>query len=226
MLEAASYGAVERFAKSYFSCLYTKQQVGTRFGRVDVMGLKIAAGKRDAAPELIAIEAKEEGTSFLSAIGQAYAYRLYAHRCYLAIRKRYSNRFQDDEIDVAAQLGVGLIEIKRSGCRVIAESAVYAPKDRYISEILAKMKFFRCALCRGVYRERDLQNLSNYQVDLSEDGRYRGQLVRALRNHKNLRWWLFELATERDPGVETIHDQRCLCKDCLSIFASLAPEGG
>ncbi|HLB71875.1 MAG TPA: hypothetical protein VJJ51_12605 [Candidatus Methanoperedens sp.] len=121
-LEAKLYNSIEDFIKQRFGCHVVKQQVGTKLGKVDVMGLRETSGDFEAGGELVAIEVKEEKAPFLKAIGQAFAYSLYAHRCYLAYKKRYNNNFSSDEIDIATQFGVGLIEIKNNECNLIVTS--------------------------------------------------------------------------------------------------------
>jgi hypothetical protein len=172
---------------------------------------------------LIAIEVKEEGASFLTAIGQARIYSVYAHKCYLAIRKRYGNKFTPEETDIATQLGVGLIEIRSNRCHEVLSSQLFSPQEKYVLQILNKLGFFRCTLCRGAYRKKDIQAINiKQQIDLQSDPKYTGQLVRAIKQRKHAMYWLYEMYYSRESETRKYnYNRRYICKDCLSLFASL-----
>ncbi len=224
--EAALYKQVMSIAEDEFACCVVDKQVGTQLGIVDVMGLREMQGDYGSTTELIAFEVKEENSTFLKSLGQAFAYSVYAHKCYLAVRKRYSNVFSYEERDIATQFGVGLIEIKsRNKHEIVATSRKFMPEEHYFLQILEKLKMFRCSLCRGIFKKQDLVSVSTREINLSEKPNYRGNLDKAIRKRKNIRYWLFELDEQReDEYRKHIFDRRNLCKDCVSIFASLLPK--
>jgi hypothetical protein len=226
-LESKLYKTVEQFAKEEFGCQVVKQQIGTRLGKVDVVGFRQIHGDLGTISELIAIEIKEENASFLKAIGQARAYSIYAHKCYLAYRKRYSNRFTSAEKDIASQLGVGLIEIKADQSNVIATSQSFSPQEDYVLTILDKMRLFRCTLCHAVYTHENMTAVnSKDEINPSKEPAYLGKMKQAIKNHKNIEYYLFHLNSQNvDDEREYVHERRYLCKDCASIFASLSSIG-
>jgi hypothetical protein len=221
-LEARLYKSIEDFVYRHFGCHAVKQQVGTQFGKVDIMGLRETSGDFAAGGELIAIEVKEENAAFLTAIGQAFAYSLYAHRCYLAVRKRYGNKFTPDEIDIATQFGVGLIEIKNNKCNVILTSKSFAPQEKFILHILDKLNLFKCTICSGIYHQKDVFSVNQPgPIDLKKKSKYVGRLKDAIGERKNVRFWLYELYNLRKDKRAYVYDRRFICKDCVSIFASV-----
>ncbi len=185
MSEAGLYKRVESFAVDHFGCHTVQQQIGTKFGKVDVVGLRLPPGDFAATSELIAIEVKEERSTFLSAVGQTRAYSIFAHKCYLAVRKRFAARFTPEEKDVAAQLGIGLIEIRTNGCREILTSQAFSPQDRYVLQVINKLGFFICAVCGGAYPKQDMSDInSRREIDLQAHPGYRGQMRRAIMKRK------------------------------------------
>lgn len=148
--EQAYYGDVRRFLLTgELDCAFATSEVSirtainvpneTRGGRVDVVGLRKnpeAAGTYG----LISIEVKPDWTRLLTKMGQALAYSVVAHACYLAVpfaaEDPESNRFQEDEIRAAQILGVGLIEIQgvrdapggpAHPCRIVCPSKLFSP---------------------------------------------------------------------------------------------------
>ena len=60
--------------------------------------------------ELITIEVKKSSGQFLTSAGQAAAYGVYADSAYLCCPQG-DKSFDEDNIDIASHLGIGLIEI-------------------------------------------------------------------------------------------------------------------
>jgi hypothetical protein len=221
--EISLYKQVAKFAADYFHCHTVKQQIGTKLGRVDVIGLREVPGDLESASEVIAIEVKEETAAFLPALGQTHAYSIYAHHCYLAVKKRRNTKFTTEEIHIATRFGVGLIEIKSSHCKVILTSNHFLPQEQYFLKILAACNFFRCILCRGTYPHKDMVSINQSgPIDPQSDPKYRGRLIRAVAERKNVQFWLYELAKLRGDQRFYTYDRRYLCKDCVSVFASIA----
>jgi hypothetical protein len=223
-LESKLYKIVEQFAYEHFNCKVVKQQVGTHLGKVDVVGFRQIHGDLGTIGEIIAIEVKEENASYLTAIGQARAYSIYAHKCYLAYRKRYTNKFTSEETDIASQLGVGLIEIKADKSNIIATSQSFSPREDYVLTILGKMKLFRCTLCHAVYPLKDFVAVNAQdEINPSDKPAYLGKMNQAIKNHKNIEYFLYHLNSQyEDDERKYVYDRRYICKDCASIFASLS----
>lgn len=225
--EASLYKGVERFTKKSLGCQFVKQQVGTRLGKIDVAGVRELRGDFESDVEVVAIEVKEERAAFLNAIGQAVAYSVYAHRCYLAIRRRRGNSFTTEECQVAAQFGVGLIEIGSGKFSMPVTSRRFSPEDRNVLQIIHRLSLFRCSLCRAVYEDTDRSDVNQSgQIDLPGNPKYRGQLSRILKKGKHARYYLYNLHHQRDDQRQYVYDRRYLCQDCISIFASFVEPHG
>ncbi|MGV1098737.1 hypothetical protein ACUUL3_04925 [Thiovibrio sp. JS02] len=106
------YPIVEKFLVDAFGCGSTKINTGTKYGHIDVLGLRERRSDFASQTELLAVEVKRGGTRFLNFIGQAFAYSLYAHRVYLAWEKPKGASFTQEEIDIASKFGVGLLSMR------------------------------------------------------------------------------------------------------------------
>ncbi len=223
--EIALYNGVEKFAKDEFGCQFTKQQVGTRLGKIDVAGVRELRGDLESDAEVVAIEVKEERAAFLNAIGQAVSYSIYAHRCYLAVRRRRGNSFTSEELQVAAQFGIGLIQIGAGKMTIPVTSRRFSPENRYVLQIIHRLGLFRCSMCRSVYEDKDASVINESgAINLSERPKYRGQLAKLIAKRMHARYYLYGLHGQRDDQRAYVNDRRYLCKDCVSIFASLVPS--
>jgi len=221
-LESELYPKIKKYVETHFDCRHVAMQVGTRLGKIDVVGLKDIHGDLETRTEIIAVEVKEEGARFLNALGQALAYSVYAHSCYLAVRKRGKNSFTQEEKEVAAHFGVGLLEIKSADVAVTATSRYFAPDDRYVMQILKGLNYFRCSLCRGVYPRKEVTELnSKDQIRLADTPSYTGALSKAIREGRHAAYYLYDLAAQMKDKRDYVWDRRYLCRDCISIFASL-----
>jgi len=223
--EISLYNRVAKFAVEQFDCRFMKQQIGTHLGKIDVAGIQELRGDLESEAEIVAVEVKEERAAFLNSIGQAVAYSIYAHRCYLAVRKRHGSQFSAEELQVAAQFGVGLIEIGAKGMSMRLTSRRFSPESRYVLQIIHRLGLFRCSMCRAVYEDKDSTGVNQAgKIDLSEKPNYRGQLSRIVAKRRNAKYYLYELHSQRDDPRVYVSDRRYLCKDCVSVFASLMPE--
>ena len=84
LAEKDRYPIIETYIRKRFNCFETVQNKGTKFGRVDVVGLRDIGGDLSGALEVVAVEVKNGNQPFNTAVGQAYSYSVYAERCYLA----------------------------------------------------------------------------------------------------------------------------------------------
>lgn len=225
--ETSLYKRVEQFARDSLGCQFAKQQVGTRLGKIDIAGVRELRGDYESDAEVIAIEVKEERAAFLNAIGQAVAYSIYAHRCYLAVRRRRGNSFTDEERQVATQFGVGLIHIGSNTLSVPVTSRRFSPENRNVLQIVHRLGLFRCSLCRAVYEDVDRSDINQSgQISLDSNPAYRGQLAKILQKGKHARYYLYNLHEQRDDARRYVYDMRYLCQDCVSVFASLVQRSG
>jgi hypothetical protein len=171
MRESPYYPAVEDWLKKQCGCCSTGTNKGTRIARADVIGLRHIGGDLSADYELVAIEVKTDEPFFRS-IGQAAAYSVFAHRCYLASYERGSKPFARAEIEMALSLGVGLLKIRSrraDGVQEYLSAPARPPRHRFVLQMLETLGFSECLMCRGPF-----------------EGTYRNNVKRADRDDKLL----------------------------------------
>ena len=214
-------------AKSFLAkelkCFDSKREIGTTMGQVDVVGIKELSSDFKSTTELVAVEVKDENAPFLNSIGQAFAYSIYAHRCYLAFKKGRGKRFTQEEVDIASQFGVGLVEIRsKRKIEVVSISKQFEPKQHYVHYFYSKLGYFSCAICNGTYAHRDITRINKKQhISPSEDNKYLGNIERVIKQHRNALYFLYTLFDQRGDQRTNVYDKRYICKDCISIFAPL-----
>ena len=151
--ESALYVKVRDWVTSTdgLRCEKAWKNEGLQEARPDVTGLRHAGG-RDGGHlrgdfELITIEVKKSSGQFLTSAGQAAAYGVYADRSYLCC-PRGDKPFDEDSVDIASHLGIGLIEI---GEHQEIKRVLAAPARRPIPhkrvELLFNLGFVVCQIC-------------------------------------------------------------------------------
>ena len=229
--ESELYPIVERFIVKEFGCGSTKLNTGTKYGHIDVLGLRERRSDLASQTELLAIEVKRGGTRFLNFVGQAIAYSLYAHRVYLAWEKPTGDGFTQEEVDIASRFGVGLLSISSKGrVALIASSSEFTPERHHLLQAADKLDYFECTLCRSFYpKESSVQINQPGEINLKQDPSYRGNFRKAVASRKPALYYLFQLAEARGDERVYTYDKRFICKDCCSIFSAFLPsvnEGG
>ena len=207
--ELTRYPLVQQFLKKRFACFDTAVNRGTRYGRVDVVGVRDLGGTLSGAFELIAVEVKGGGQPFATAAGQAYGYSVYAERCYLADCRDSKPAFSRQEVDIAASLGVGLLAIRASGrvAEVLA-SPRHTPMVSMRDQLLYKLGYATCTVCGSAFKhgggiKRDETTTIDY-------------VKKALRDKRAFVYWLPEVYARkggRDP--ERNPERRYICRDCV-----------
>src|SRR5881409_2109423 len=115
-----AYPVVERGLRRRFRCFRTDINKGLAHGRMDVVGVRDMGGDLSGAIETIAVEVKRGSFPCANACGQTLGYKVYANRVYLADLR--SEPFTSAQIHIASHLGIGLIQIRRSGCIEVVSS--------------------------------------------------------------------------------------------------------
>ncbi|MEM3556074.1 MAG: hypothetical protein QXF56_05125 [Candidatus Micrarchaeia archaeon] len=101
------------------------------------------------------VEVKPKTYHFGKKIGQTLGYSLCTHRVYLACKEEFTT----PQIELASQLGVGLIQIKRKyGCSEVVGSRLFQPDKEKMLKLLVKMNMGECMLCGSLI---SLDNYSN-----------------------------------------------------------------
>ena len=214
-------------AKSFLAkelrCFCSKREIGTTMGKVDVVGIRELSSDFKSTTELVAVEVKDKNAPFLNSIGQAFAYSIYAHRCYLAFKKGRGKSFTQDKLDIASQFGVGLIEIRsKSVVKVVSISKQFEPRQHYMDDLKSKLGYFNCTICNGTYARKDITRINQRRpISTDEDDKYLGNIERAIGQRRNALYFLYELFEQRGDRRTYVYDKRYICKDCISILAPL-----
>lgn len=215
------YPMVENWMKRQFLCFRTAMNTGLKHSRIDVVGVRDVGGDLSGDIETISIEVKKGSEPFATACGQALGYKIYANRVYLAdIRK---GSFSYDEISIASQLGVGLIQIKNNTCREILTSPSYVPMPSMNLRLLEKLRLGKCQFC-GSFFETNIQKSGHRHSNLSRE-----DLKKAVKEKKGLIFWNYEVAKRKDKlGIRQTDDtfeRRFICPDCVEVFISPLSNG-
>ncbi|MEH6421224.1 hypothetical protein [Pseudomonas sp. CGJS7] len=120
---------------------------GGKWGTPDVIGLYEA---RPSDPikfptEVLAVEIKIDTQSLITAFGQACAYKLFAHRVYIAV-PRNSNQSDLKRLDaLASVVGIGLVKFnaedpENPDFQVMVRAAKHEPDYYYTNELLSNYK--------------------------------------------------------------------------------------
>src|SRR5262249_8604433 len=140
--EKSLYPAVQRWMKRHFGCFRSAVNKGLRYGRLDAIGVRDVGGDLSGAIETIGIEVKRGSFPFSNACGQTLGSTVYVNRAYLAdIREEGFNR---NEIQIASDLGIGLVQIRRSRCEEVLSSPFHTPIERLNLALLEALGLGRC----------------------------------------------------------------------------------
>ncbi len=213
MAEKDFYPRVAQWASKSLGCFHTAIDAGLRRGRIDVVGLRDVGGNLSGRSEVVSIEVKHGRQPFVTSIGQASGYSIYADRCYLAEAR--PRAFDDDEIAIATKLGVGLLHITGTTRLRVTEVLSAPPREPLEGlrlELLDKLGFGTCAVCSSLFERGDKKSWSRNVVRQSGRGLH---LPRALDEDKGIVYWLNEQAGRADADGDTIYNRRYICPDCL-----------
>ena len=217
-LENTLYPLVGRWVRKHFLCFRMAINKGLRYSRIDVLGIRDVGGDFSGEVETIAVEVKRGSTPFTNASGQAFGYRVYANRVYLADLRE--EPFNQDEILIASNLGIGLIYIKGKKCHEVLSSPFYEPIPKLQLRLFEALGLGRCQFCSSLFKVGDPEE-GNYYSNVCKEN-----LRRAIKEEKGLAFWNRELSERkgklglRGDGSIT-YERRFICPDCVSCV--LAP---
>jgi hypothetical protein len=219
--EASLYRYVAAWLRNdRLSCFHTALDTGTRYGRIDVVGLRDTGGDVSGRHEVIAVEVKLGNQPFLAAAGQAAGYGVFANRCYLAERWAEKPSYADDHLEMASRLGIGLLAVTPGRRRVVEMLAAphVEPVERFRLMLIEHLGFSVCSLCGSVFQRGDS---SRFKANVRSG---QGALKRAIRDDKGLMYWLWDAAKRVPDDRPLNYRRRYLCRDCVqSVFADLVP---
>jgi hypothetical protein len=162
---------------------------------------------------------KKGRTPFAKASGQTSGYRVYANRVYLADLRQ--TPFSTDEIAIASNLGIGLIQIKGRVCKEVLTSPYYHPITKLNLSLLEKIAVGKCQICGcffeiGDYNKYRFSNLA------------RENIKQAINKTKGLIYWNYEAASRKNKYTATstnrtgYYERRFVCPECIEVlFAPL-----
>lgn len=221
-LEASLYPLVERWMRKHFGCFRSGRNVGLKYSRVDVLGVRDVGGTLSGEIETICIGVKRGTEPFATASGQALGYSIYANKVYLADQR--AQEFKPAEVNIASRLGIGLIQITGSKCREILSSRSHDPLPGLASELLLKLALGKCEFY-GTFFETG-EPRGNWLSNVS-----RNSLGLAINKEKGLVFWLYAFG-ERKRTIGNTHgvegypanfEKRFICPECVQILSTLIP---
>lgn len=217
MLEKDYYPIVEKWMIEHFKCFETAINSGLKISRVDVVGVRDVGGNLSGDIETIVIEVKRGNQPFATASGQAYGYKVYGNRVYLADIR--NDGFTTDEVAIANHLGIGLIQIKSDNtCQEFLSSPHHKPLMKFNRLLLEQMRLGYCQFCNTVFKIGNLDGKNKF------NNLARTKIKNALTKEKGLVFWNHELSERKQKlGIDKIkegysHDRRFVCSDCVSLF--------
>lgn len=216
--EAKLYPAVERWMKRHFLCFKTAINKGLSFSRIDVIGLRDMGCDLASDVEAVAIEVKRGKEPFATACGQTLGYRVYVHRVYLADYRDKS--FTPDEISIASNLGIGLIQIRKDKCTEVLSSPTYRPMPKLYFRLLERLALGRCQFCESIFQIGDNKNAYRNVT--------RENLKKAISDGKGFIFWNSEVSNRKAKlGIRSdrfLYERRFVCPDCVErVIAKLSP---
>lgn len=221
--ERQFYDSLVSFVQREMGCVSARKEIGQDFGSIDVLGIRHVSNDLASRYELVSVEVKEDGTRFLNAVGQALAYSVSVHRCYLAYHLPKGKTFSQEQKDIADHFGVGLISLsKAKPPKLISTSRLFSPRAEYSAHLLNKLECYICVLCGAIHQRKDIVEVNRPGPIQPEAATpYVGQLDKAIKKRKAALWYLYDVADAKKESRTYVYDRRILCKDCVSIFASL-----
>ncbi len=210
--ESTLYPIVAAWMRRHFKCFKTESNVGLKYSRVDVLGVRDVGGDLSGEVETIAVEVKRGLQPFATASGQALGYEVYVNRVYLADAS--GKPFGQNELEIANHLGIGLIQIRGRRCLEVLSAPYHKPITRLSLALIECLALGQCRLCGTFF---DIGTARNKRWSRLARENYR----KALANDKGLVFWNRELAERKAKlGIRVTSDdstmeRRFICPDCI-----------
>lgn len=217
--ESELYPLLRKWMVRQFRCFKSGINVGLQYSRADVLGIRDVGGSLSGDIESLVIEVKRGTQPFATASGQAFGYKVYANRIYLADERQHG--FTHSELDIASHLGIGLIQVRGNICREVLSSPNHQPIVRMSLELIERLALGQCQFC-GTF----------FDIGKSKDNRFSGltrrNVTAANELGKGLIFWNQALADRkrrlgiRQTKVGWSHERRFVCAECVeTIFGPL-----
>lgn len=181
-------------------CFDARMGVGHGYvGYADVFGLKDIGGEFKSGVIGYSVEVKKSNSSIAKKLGQALGYSLFSHRCYLAV----AEKFEDDHIEMANRLGVGLIEINGKKCEEILTAQHHEPINDLFLSAVYNLGWARCDMCNEFFQHKKSWTRRNPYYASNKGKVYHSRI--------NKNYDVYYTTTKRRYPVS-------LCPDCLKNF--------
>ena len=149
---------------------------------------------------------------------------MYANRVYLADLREKG--FTQDEILIASNLGIGLIQIKGKKCLEVLSSPFHLPITKMQSRLFESLRLGKCQLCDSIFA------IGNAVAKNTWSNVSRENIMRAIDTKQGLMFWNHEVAErKRKLGIRggkedaTSFERRFLCPDCIgNVLSQLHPD--
>lgn len=220
MSERDLYPNVAKWLEKEHKCFKTGINKGLKHSRVDVVGVRDVGGDLSGEVEIIGIEVKAGRSAFATSCGQAYGYKVYANRVYLADVR--NEGFSHEETQIASNLGIGLIQIKGTRIREILSSPYYDPYANFRLRMLESLHLGICRLCGSCFKLGENRKFGNLA---------RENVRKAVQQEKGIIFWNRETSERkraagiRDGREDTTYQRRFICPDCVYHLLSQLEDG-
>lgn len=123
-----------------------KMRGNGKWGNPDVIGVNrpLATHSINFPYEIVCAEIKADASEFVTAFGQAVAYRLFSHRCYLVIPRPTNRDDTDKLVTQCDSLGIGLVFVTPESNPIAFDEKVRArsniPDVYYMNQLAEALK--------------------------------------------------------------------------------------
>lgn len=159
MQESELYESVKKFIEKTYNCFYATKEAGKQgIGSVDVFGVHYENLEKTKI-ETVGVEVKKTKIPISANFGQAKGYTLFCDKMYFASLNEFKGKdvkFNEEDIEIAKYLGIGLIQIKRENsgfvCNEVLKAATSMPIKRLREHALKSKVIFTCQSCKVIQR--------------------------------------------------------------------------
>jgi len=136
------------------------QNIGTKYRRADVAGIKNVGSRFQDEIEIVAIEVRDTPTISDSDFRDTDNYHYFAHKCYLATTAPITN----EHMQIAELRNIGLLSLQKGKKpKSMHDPNPENPKNyKEMLDFLNSFEVVKCAIC-GCFFERFLRKEENYQ---------------------------------------------------------------
>lgn len=190
--EADLYPSVKQFMKKKPNCIEVFVEAGKQgIGSVDVFGVYYVNNEKTEI-ETIGVEIKIDKIPISANFGQAKGYTLFCDKVFFAALDKVDERdrkFNDDDVEIAKHLGIGLIQIEQAGAGYTCKELLDAPKcesmKKYYDYTLRSKKFFTCKSCKKIqHSQTTMVSTMPSEWTLKEINKGKGLLIRKEGNEE------------------------------------------